>query len=127
MAKSIRDTPIKKRRGRPKTTGRGAGIMVRLHREALKSLDGWSAAQDDAPSRPEAIRRLVEIGLATTRPRAPMNKRGATKAEGLAGEMIDVLGDGSVPEEIRAKRKRRLLKGPSEFREMRADMPKAKG
>jgi len=42
----------------------------------------------------------------------------------LAGQAIDMLGDGSAPTEEREKCKRRLLKGPPEFRELRADLPK---
>src|ERR1700674_867998 len=60
MAKAIRDIP--KRRGRPKTTGRGEGVLVRLH-GLLSAVDDWRSAQDEAPSRPEAIRQLVELGL----------------------------------------------------------------
>jgi hypothetical protein len=40
--------------------------------------------------------------------------------------MVDYLSDHTVPADIREKRKRRLLKGPSEFREMRTDLPKTK-
>jgi hypothetical protein len=29
----------------------------------MTALDAWAARQDDAPTRSEAIRRLVEIGL----------------------------------------------------------------
>jgi hypothetical protein len=29
----------------------------------MATLDAWSARQDDAPTRSEAIRRLVELGL----------------------------------------------------------------
>jgi hypothetical protein len=36
------------------------------------ALDAWIAAQDDQPSRPEALRRLAEIGLAA----APKRIRG---------------------------------------------------
>jgi hypothetical protein len=61
MAKSIIDTPNKI--GRPKTTGKGVGIMVRGHDDFLRPLDAWIAKQKPKPSRPEAIRRLVEIGL----------------------------------------------------------------
>jgi metal-responsive CopG/Arc/MetJ family transcriptional regulator len=32
----------------------------------MATLDAWSARQDDAPSRSEAIRRLVELGLQTS-------------------------------------------------------------
>ncbi|MHB9881059.1 hypothetical protein ACSMXM_15575 [Pacificimonas sp. ICDLI1SI03] len=38
-------------------------IAVRVQPEMLAALDGWRKAQDDPPSRPEAIRRLVERGL----------------------------------------------------------------
>ena len=62
MGKSIRDIP-KKRRGRPPTGGRRGGVMVRLEDDQFAALDRWIAKQDDQPSRPEAIRRLVEIGL----------------------------------------------------------------
>jgi hypothetical protein len=31
--------------------------------DVLKILDDWRRHQDDLPGRPEAIRRLVEIGL----------------------------------------------------------------
>ena len=61
MAKSITDTP--KKVGRPRTTGKGVGIMVRGHDDFLRPLDAWIAKQKPKPSRPEAIRRLVEIGL----------------------------------------------------------------
>jgi hypothetical protein len=30
---------------------------------ALKEVDDWRRKQDDLPGRPEAIRRLVELGL----------------------------------------------------------------
>ena len=62
MAKSIRDI-AKKRRGRPRSTGLGTGILVRMH-DQLEALDAWIAKQDDPkPTRPEAIRRLVGLGL----------------------------------------------------------------
>ena len=122
----MRHIPIRKR-GRPKTTGRGAGVLVRLHPDAMKSLDRWSAQQQDAPSRPEAIRRLVGMGLASVRPATTKtSKKAAAKAAGLAGEMIDNLVDQSAPADIREERKRRLLKGPPEFRDIRSDLPKTK-
>ncbi|MGL3208315.1 hypothetical protein [Bradyrhizobium sp. BR 1433] len=37
--------------------------MVRLEEDQFEALDQWIARQDAALSRPEAIRRLVEIGL----------------------------------------------------------------
>ena len=89
-------------------------------------VEAWAATLRDTPSRSEAIRRLVEIGLAGAGAAKPSNKKSAAKAAGLAGAMVDYLSDPSAPADVREKRKRRLLKGPSEFREMRTDLPKAK-
>jgi metal-responsive CopG/Arc/MetJ family transcriptional regulator len=36
---------------------------MRLSDEFMASVDAWAAEQDDKPSRSEAIRRLVELGL----------------------------------------------------------------
>src|SRR4051794_33469142 len=118
MAKT-RDIP-KKRRRRPKTTGRGEGIMVRLHDAQLTALDQWRGLQQDV-SRPEAIRRLVELGLTAANPRLRGAHKGADKAKALAGEQVERMIDRSTPEEERQKRKRRLTKGPSEFRDIRND------
>jgi hypothetical protein len=38
-------------------------INIRVDDEFLKKLDDWRRKQDDLPGRPEAIRRLVEMGL----------------------------------------------------------------
>jgi hypothetical protein len=35
----------------------------------LRSIDAWREAQEDEPSRAEAIRRLVELGLQAKPPR----------------------------------------------------------
>lgn len=125
MTKPVKDIP-KKRRGRPKTTGRGAGVLVRFQSDAMKSLDRWSARQQDTPSRPEAIRRLVAMAIASAKPSAPVSRKAAARAADMAGAMVDFLSDPSAPADVREKRKRRLLKGPPEFREMRADLPKRK-
>lgn len=60
----IRDTTVKcrslKRKPGPKSTGKGGPIMVRLQPPQLKGLDSWIADQPTPrPSRPEAIRRLI--------------------------------------------------------------------
>lgn len=54
------DTVITKKRRGPAPTGKGTLIGVRLQPDQLAKVDGWREAQDDTPSRPEAIRRLVE-------------------------------------------------------------------
>jgi hypothetical protein len=38
-------------------------IGVRVDADFLKMIDDWRRKQDDVPTRPEAIRRLVELGL----------------------------------------------------------------
>jgi hypothetical protein len=62
MAKSINASA--KRRGRPVTTGTGTTIGVRMLDDPLAALDAWIAKQKEPElTRPEAIRRLVELGL----------------------------------------------------------------
>jgi hypothetical protein len=92
----------------------------------LKTVDRWRRQQDDKPSRAEAIRRLVELGLAGSRPMKRRSAKAASKALDMAGQQIDKLADSSATAEERQQRKRRLLKGPGEFRELRADLPKRK-
>ena len=60
MARQTVITRKGKRRG-PAPTGVGVLIGVRFQPDALARLDKWAASH--APSRPEAIRRLVERGL----------------------------------------------------------------
>jgi hypothetical protein len=52
----------------------------------------------------------------------------ASNASDMAGQQIDKLGDSSATDEERQARKRRLLKGPKEFRDIRAlaEQPKRK-
>ena len=62
MRKSI--SASAKRRGRPVTTGTGTTIGVRMLDDGIAVLDAWIKKQNELDlSRPEAIRRLVELGL----------------------------------------------------------------
>lgn len=56
----------------------------------------------------------------------PPAKKASVKAAEMAGNEIDRLGDRSATDEQRASRKRRLLKGPKEFRDIRDDQHKRK-
>lgn len=51
-----------KKRG-PKPTGIGTPIQVRLQPETLAAVDEWRKNQAELPSRPGAIRKLIELGL----------------------------------------------------------------
>jgi len=87
-----------------------------------------AAKRDDQPTRSEAIRRLVELGLRAKAPTGPSrNALRASLAAELAAKAIDGIIDPSAPPEERAQRRYRLTKGPPEFREDRVDLPKAKG
>jgi hypothetical protein len=56
-------TPDITNRGRPDQAG--APVLVRFQPEALKRLDAWIAQQEgDALTRPQAIRRLLDMLLA---------------------------------------------------------------
>jgi hypothetical protein len=56
----------KKKRGRPFTgvDNRDPVTAIRLSPEFRRRVDEWAARQEDEPLRSEAIRRLVEKGLA---------------------------------------------------------------
>jgi hypothetical protein len=51
---------VTKKRGRPPSA---PTAVVRLPLYLLEMAAAWGAKQKDAPSRSEAIRRLVELGL----------------------------------------------------------------
>ncbi len=102
-------------------------VMVRLLPAQATSLDDWRGKQTDRPGRPEAIRRLVERALATATPSAPAKAGSRRKAAEMAGRTIDQLADQAATDEERVHRKRHLIKGPREFRNMRDDLPKKKG
>lgn len=50
-----------KKVGRPPVDS--APVTVRMMTETLVKLDDWRRQQVDLPTRPEAIRRIVEIAL----------------------------------------------------------------
>jgi hypothetical protein len=60
--KSTTKKDTKKSRGRP-ATGIGLQIGTRWSAEIVGLVDEWRRKQEDVPTRPEAIRRLVELGL----------------------------------------------------------------
>jgi hypothetical protein len=128
MPKSIK--VHQKRRGRP-ATGRDPAVTIRIPKGVLKAVEAWAAGQVDTPARSPAIVRLVEIGLGKAfpieRPAAAKTRAGsADRAKELAEKTIDRLADPETPSEEKVVRRRRLVKGPSEFREDRVDQPRPK-
>ena len=101
--------------------------MVRLETTQFAALDAWISKQKAGDlTRPEAIRRLVDLGLKVETPTRPAVSKPARKlrAQELAAKAIEKMVDPSAPPEERAERRRRLTKGPTEFREDRVDLPK---
>jgi len=95
-----------------RTTGHDAVATIRLSSELRESVDAWAAKQSDKPARPEAILRLVELGLETTYRRESAPNRAGKEASEMAAQEIDRITDPSATEEERQLRKRRLIKGP---------------
>jgi len=100
-----------------------AVIAIRLPNELIDQIDEWGAER--GMTRSESIRRWIKNGV-DERWR-PLKQKPASrtqtraKAAALAAETLDRHTDRSAPPEEQASRKRRLLKGPKEFREIRKD------
>jgi hypothetical protein len=122
MKKSIKVAP-KKRRGRP-ATGKDPHIAARMPAPLISEVETWAAANDT--TRSEAFRRLVELGLTVKTKSAPSERQRAALAD-LASKAIDSLTVGTADSDEKANRKRRLIKGPEEFQQVRVDRPKSKG
>jgi hypothetical protein len=113
--------------GRPPGRIQDRIFRMRVSDKFLKSVDAWRRKQEGGPSRAEAIRRLVEQALAGGSSARQRSKKTAQKASNMAAREIENLGDASQPMEEQQRRKRALIKGPKEFRNIREDLPKGKG
>ncbi len=92
--------------------------IVGFDHQMIDAIEKWRGKQRPIPNASEAIRKLVEIGLWSAH-RAVLRTKKATDASEMAGQEIDRLGDPSATDEERQLRKRRLIKGPKEFRDIR--------
>jgi Arc/MetJ-type ribon-helix-helix transcriptional regulator len=110
-----------------KPTGVDPARTIRLSDEFIATVDQW--AVDNGTTRSEAIRRLVELGLKAKtkeRPKSEDTKqRQETKqrARVLAGAVVDEMADTRASADDQASRRRRLIKGPEEFQNVRRDRP----
>src|SRR4051812_39061898 len=147
---SIKAKP-KTRRGRP-ATGRDPMMGFRAAPMLRASIVKWAENQPDLPTLSEATRRLVEHGLTVeikarstgrrppaalvadlaaetidTLPSKPIANPGRrSRAQELARDAIEKMVDPTASPEERDQRRRRLTKGPIEFRAARVDQLKAK-
>ena len=94
--KPSRKPVVRKKRGRP-ATGQDPVTAIRLSADMRERADKWAAGEPDKPVRSEAIRRLMELGLASTQPAGPSGKKAAYKASKLARREIDRLGTSPQP------------------------------
>jgi hypothetical protein len=62
-------TPENTRRKPGRPAVESEPVTVRMTNVALARLDDWRRGQGDQPSRPEGIRRLIELGLCHAGPR----------------------------------------------------------
>jgi hypothetical protein len=97
-------------------------VSSRIPEATVAAIDEWATRNDT--TRSDAIARLVQLGLyVRTRPKQAAKR--ADRAKELAAKAIDSLTV-EAPDDEKASRKRRLIKGPEEFREVRVDRPKGK-
>jgi hypothetical protein len=97
--------------GRPPGRIHHRSFRMRVSDTFLRALDGWRSKQPNKPSRAAAIRRLV----IEPAPSAPRYRKGtARKAAELATKTIEGLTE-KQPGPVRARAKRRPIRGPREF------------
>jgi hypothetical protein len=123
MKKSIKVAP-KKRRGRPSKGGRDPHVAARMPATLIAEVEAWAVA--NGTSRSNAFRQLVEVGLSVKTKSSPSERQRAALAD-LASKAIDSLTAGTPDNDEKASRKRRLIKGPEEFQQVRVDRSKPKG
>jgi hypothetical protein len=99
---------------------------VRLQPADIEALDNWISKQREPISRPEALRAMMAVVLKVKPKQHQSPDQQKDRAREMAGKVIDREIDPAAPEGERVQRKRRLLKGPSEFIDARVDRPKAK-
>jgi hypothetical protein len=113
-----------KKRGRP-AAGRDPMMGFRAAPVLRASIVSWAENQLDVPTLSEATRRLVELGLTVKSKGRQSNEDQRLRAREMAGSAIDGMTEAAAHADD-ANRKRRLLKGPEESRDVRADRTKKK-
>jgi hypothetical protein len=114
-----------KRRRRP-ATGKDPLMGFRASSDIRAAIVKWAEGQPDTPTLSEAIRRLVEIGLTVRTKSTQTPGERATRASELAAKAIEKISDPSASQQERTQRRRRLTRGPQEFREDRVDLPETR-
>ena len=108
-----------------KSASKPTDLRLSLSAELVDRIDVW-AGEHDGTSRDNAVRKLIELGLAA-KPRHAASAKQRDRAATLAGRQIDQMSDISASSEVQANRKQRLTEGPSVFRTVRRDRSKKTG
>src|SRR5262249_50022793 len=87
--------------------------------DVMKANDKNAHDADDIVG--DECRSIIATPHGPSARRAGVRTDRAAKARAMAGRQIDRLSDPSATEEERQRRKRRLLKGPKEFRDIRGN------
>ncbi|MBI5264840.1 MAG: hypothetical protein HY852_23845 [Bradyrhizobium sp.] len=103
-------------------TGIDVVSAVKMSEQLTAAVDAW--AESHETHRSDAIRQLVEIGLAVSNAAKTASERDSARIEQIAVRQIDQLLDPALPEDERERRIRRLTEGPPEFAPSRVDLPK---
>ena len=98
-------------------------FQMRVSKEFLRLIDTWRQKRSDHLSRAEAIHQLVEQALRPTDVR-PVSAKAWKKA--AASRETEKLKAHDIGGEKQNQRKRYLIKGPKEFRELRSRQVKTK-
>jgi len=106
----MKKTSKQKVKGRP-STGITPLMGFRADPAIRASIVKWAERQPDTPTAP--ARKVSKPGR-------------RLRAQELAKAAIEKIIDPAIPPEERDHRRRRLTKGPTEFREDRVDQPKPK-
>jgi hypothetical protein len=106
--------------------------VIGFEETQLSAIEKWRRRQTPIPSVSDAICQLVEQALAGKGARRSLAKQTPRKAKAeqaaeLASRAIEGKTDKSQPVEEQKSRKRALIRGPKEFRDIRGDQPKPKG
>ena len=109
----------------PLATGRDPMMGFRAAPILRAAIVKWAENQPDLPSLSEATRRLVELGLTVKAKDRRPNDEHRLRAREMAGKAIDEMTDTTATSEDQATRKKRLLRGPEEFRQVRVDRPRS--
>lgn len=111
---------------RRKSPAPGCGPMVGFRAAPVlrAAIVRWAETQPDLPSLSEATRRLVELGFTVKAEGRRTGDGQKLRAREMAGKAIDEMTDATATLGDQATRKKRLLRGPEEFRKVRIDRPK---